>query len=65
MLPHAHFGQELPELPTISFLHLDHPYAQAVPAKAIAAQAHRTSTVQRGEARHAQASRETNKERGA
>ena len=30
MLPHVHFHHGVPELPTISFLHLDCPYAQTL-----------------------------------
>jgi hypothetical protein len=62
MLPHAHFRHELPELPTISFLHLDYPYAQAVPPKAIAMDhAHRSSILPRLEVKHGQPGREGQK----
>lgn len=56
MLPHAHFQHQLPELPTISFLHLDFPYTQTVPSRgkagASSGRLHRSAGLQRPYAEH-------------
>ena len=50
MLPPAHFHHEVPELPTISFLHLDCPYAQSKRTSGtLAGHSHREFTVPRPE----------------
>ena len=55
MLPHAHFQHELPELPTISCLHLDYPYAQAAQLRVTAGAHHdRSSIAHRSKVKHSQ-----------
>ena len=72
MLPHVHFHHEVPELPTISFLHLDCPYAQTVSARRTSGALTGNSPghsialrPERGLRRHSRNGRITDKEHGS